>query len=36
VTDLPLALEINYFRLVGDHYFACAVPDARDSRECRS
>ena len=21
VTDLPLALEINYFRLVGDHYF---------------
>jgi VWFA-related protein len=21
VTDLPMALEINYFRLVGDHYF---------------
>src|ERR1035437_4202712 len=21
VTDLPLALEINYFRLVGEHYF---------------
>ena len=21
VTDLPLALEINYFRLVGDHFF---------------
>jgi len=21
VTDLPMALEVNYFRLVGDHYF---------------
>ncbi|HEY1494054.1 MAG TPA: VWA domain-containing protein [Candidatus Solibacter sp.] len=36
VTDLPIALEINYFRLVGDHYFvpvAVKIAGAGDTRE---